>query len=175
MAAGKKAGTEFSKSLDEAMLLKQHDLPGAKAAGERTGKDIAAGVKSGLSGAAGSTSSGLQKSVDDATKNVKIHGATVDLANAKLSGLGQLQSVLAKAGQTAGKDYDTALGNAIEGQAASVTAHVKDIVNEINRVDSGLGPAGQAAGEALGQGLAAGIVAATPAAVQAATTSWPMP
>ena len=143
----------------------------AEKAGSQAGLAYAEGLKKAMAGQAStgtSTSAGLQKSMDDATKNVKLHGVTVDLSNAKLSGLTALQGTLSKAGTDAGRDYDRALAAAIQAEAATAAAKAKVIDADIVRAMSAMHADGTAAGQALGQGLAAGIEASTGPAVAAA-------
>ena len=144
----------------------------AEKAGSQTGLSYAEGLKKALAGQAASgtsTSAGLQKSMDDAARNVKLHGVTVDLADSKPSGLTALQGTLDKAGTDAGRDYDTALGRAIASDTGPVTASVSALARDIERAMAPMHADGITAGNALGSGLAAGIEASTSAAVAAAT------
>jgi hypothetical protein len=108
--------------------------------------------------------------INKAASNVKIHGVTVDLSDAKLSGLTALTSSLNSAGSSAGRSFDTGLASGINGGAGQPEAAAQHVVAEIKSALSSLGGAGSAAGAALGQGLAAGIAASTGAAVAAART-----
>jgi hypothetical protein len=108
--------------------------------------------------------------INKAASNVKIHGVTVDLSDAKLSGLTALSSSLNSAGSSAGRSFDTGLASGINGGAGQPEAAAQHVVAEIKSALSSLGGAGSAAGAALGAGLAAGIAASTGAAVAAART-----
>lgn len=107
--------------------------------------------------------------ISKAAANVKIHGVTVDLADAKLSGLGALSTSLATAGASAGSSFDKGLASGISGGAGAATSAAQHVVTEIKSALSTLGGAGSAAGAALGAGLASGIAGSTGAAVAAAT------
>jgi hypothetical protein len=108
--------------------------------------------------------------INKAASNVKIHGVTVDLSDAKLSGLTALSSSLQSAGSSAGRSFDTGLSSGISGGAGQAEAAAQHVVAEIKSALSQLGGDGSAAGDALGQGLASGIAASTGAAVAAART-----
>jgi hypothetical protein len=146
--AGHKAGQDYNNALRDALGSEPKNAP--------------------LAGTT-SLSSGLQKSLDTATRQVKIHGVTVDLSDAKLSGLSAMQSTLAKAAQQAGRDYDTSLADAIASLSTDDVAKARALLEDIQHAMSGMRGVGTQAGTALGDGLAAGIQASTPAAVGAAT------
>ncbi len=112
---------------------------------------------------------GMQKSMDDAAKQVKVHGITVDLSNAKLSGLSALAGTMQKAGKQAGDDLDRAVASAIASGASRAAADARDITSQVKAALAPLGPAGHSIGAALGEGLAAGIESETGAAVAAAS------
>lgn len=107
--------------------------------------------------------------IQAAAKNVKIHGVTVDLSSAKLSGLGALSGAMSAAGASAGRAFDSGLTNAIQSGGGAAVGAARAIVGQIRGALSGMAAAGNAAGSALGAGLAAGIRAGTGAAVAAAT------
>lgn len=107
--------------------------------------------------------------INKAASNVKIHGVTVDLSDAKLSGLTALSSSLQSSGSAAGKSFDTGLASGINSGAGAAASAAQHVVTEIKSALSTLGAAGSAAGAALGAGLASGIAASTGAAVAAAT------
>jgi hypothetical protein len=108
--------------------------------------------------------------INKAASNVKIHGVTVDLSDAKLSGLTALSSSLNSAGSSAGRSFDTGIASGISGGAGAAEGAARTVVSEIKSALSSLGGDGSAAGAALGQGLASGIAASTGAAVAAART-----
>jgi hypothetical protein len=106
--------------------------------------------------------------IQSAASRVKIHGATVDLSNAKLAGLSALSGTMAAAGRDAGKAFSTAVGAGIESGGAAATSDARGIAQSVRGALSGLGGAGRSDGEALGAGMAAGIEASTGEAVAAA-------
>ena len=99
---------------------------------------------------------------------IKITGASMDLSDAKISGLSQISSSLQSAGSQAGRSFDTGVASGISGSAGQAESAARTVVSEIKSQLSSLGGDGSAAGAALGQGLASGIASSTGAAVAAA-------
>lgn len=173
--AGKQAGDDFNDGLDEALAVKAKghldsltDDASAKAAGAKQGKDISDATAQAMRQSP-ALKTAAQDALDKSAKDVKLHGVKVDLSDAKLSGLTQPDSVLQKAAETAGKDYDTALAKAIDSSADVDTSAAKKLATDIVQAMSGLKSQMETIGEAAAQGLAAGIRADTPEAVAAAT------
>jgi hypothetical protein len=117
---------------------------------------------------ADTSTSDLQKQVDDAAKNVKIAGVEVDLADAKLSGLAALQPVLTQAGKTAGQDFVTAVITTITAGDARGEGAARQLAADIRAGMSALAGQMQAIGRDADLGLAQGINADQGAAVAAA-------
>lgn len=110
----------------------------------------------------------LQKSLDNAAQDVKIHGATVDLADAKLSGLSALASTMSQAGKLAGTDMDRALASAITSGSAAAVGDARKMGTEIRAALAPVPGELHSIGVAAGEGMASGIAASTGAAVAAA-------
>jgi hypothetical protein len=110
----------------------------------------------------------LAGQINDAAKQVQVHGLTVSLANAKLSGMAALSGTMATAGRAAGRALDTGLASAIQSGAASDTSAARGIAASIRGALSGLPGQMHSVGVAAADGLAAGIRAGTGSAVSAA-------
>ena len=140
-----------------------------RAALDKAGHDASAGASAAkVSVSPQVDKTGLQKSLNQAASDVKIHGATVDLANAKLSGLSALAATMSTAGKTAGADMDKALAAAISSGGAAAVGDTRKIAAQCRAALASLPGEFRAVGTAAGAGLAAGISASTGAAVAAA-------
>jgi len=107
--------------------------------------------------------------IQSAAKQVKVHGLTVSLSDAKLSGLAALDSTMAAAGKAAGKALDTAMAQAVQAGGSQVTGDARQVAAQVKAALAGLRAAGDAAGASLDAGLAAGITAGEGSVVAAAT------
>ena len=112
--------------------------------------------------------SDMQTQVNTAAKDVKVGGIKVSLADAKLSGMAALQTLMENTGKTAGDALDKGVTTGIQTGGAGAVAAMRSLISQIKAACAGLPAEFRTIGSQAAAGMAAGITAGIPAAVAAA-------